>query len=69
MKAFILNKLKQSTVWIGVIIILSSFFLPRQFIMFEGILFMLTDDKHLNAIFTRLIPWIGSLWDDFMDAI
>lgn len=68
-KAYLLNKLTQSTVWIGVIIIVSSFFLPRHFIMFEGILFMLTDDKHINAIFTRFIPWIGSLIDEIAESV
>lgn len=64
MKNYLLKKLTQSTVWMGLLVIVAAFVLPRDYIAIMGLAFMVTDDSHINAIFTRFLPWVADICDE-----
>ncbi len=64
MKSYLKSKLTQSSAWIGFFIIISSFILPRTFIMFGGLLLILNDDEKLKKLFSSLSPKVAEKLDE-----
>ena len=56
-KVWAMEKLKQTSAWVGVGVIVAAFFLPRSFIMLFGAILILNDDEKLKA-------WAAKAWSE-----
>lgn len=56
LKKYIISQLTQLSAWLGVGTIFSAIFLPRSFIIFLGVLMILTDDNHLKDKLSKWAP-------------
>lgn len=59
-KKYLLNQLTDVSAWIGLAVIVAALLLPRSFIVFLGILLILTNDEHLKSLVTKLAAEVKS---------
>lgn len=57
-KNYIINQLTQLSAWLGVGTIIAAACLPRTWIIFFGILMVVTDDHKLQEMFAKWSPSI-----------
>lgn len=62
MRNYILNKLTQVSAWMGIIIFLGAFMLPKTIIAFIGILLILNDDAKLQSLSRDLKAQVEKWW-------
>ena len=61
-RTFVISRLTQSSTWYGLIIVLVAFLLPRNWIVFAGILIAVSDDTKVQAFFNGMRREIELWW-------
>lgn len=64
MKNYIIKQLTQTSAWIGLILVIGAVVMPRSWILFMGLILIITDDKNMAAFFARLSPSMKKWIDD-----
>lgn len=62
MRDWIINKLTQSSAWLGIAVIIGGLLLPRTWEMFLGLLLILNDDAKLSNLFKGLRIKLEQAW-------
>jgi hypothetical protein len=65
MKKWLLNQLSQASTWIGLGIVLSAFLLPREYIVFLGILLMFIKDDAIKSWIVSVAPNLSKVISEF----
>ncbi len=63
LKRYFLSRLKESTAWIGVFVILSTLFLPHTVTIIFGVILILTPDAQLHSVIQEINDEIESKLD------
>lgn len=64
MKKWFLLQLTEMSAWIGFIIIIAAFIVPREYIALLGVLLIATDDDALKARVAKMSPGLAKWFED-----
>lgn len=67
MKKWFFLQLTEVSAWLGLIIILSAFFAPREYIAILGVVLIATDDEALKAWLAKRSPGIAKWFEELAE--
>lgn len=69
MKKYIVNQLTQISSWIGLLLILTFFWMPREYLAFIGVALFLTHDEWLKNWIVSWSPWVKNILDGIEEGL
>lgn len=64
MKKYLLNQLTQISSWVGVLLMVTFFWLPREYFLFIGLILFFANDEWLRGWILRQSPFLKKFFDE-----
>jgi len=69
MKKYLISQLTQISAWIGLLLVVSAFLVPRSWILVFGILLIITDDEALKGWVAKRAPWLTKKIEEISEGL